>query len=147
MSLKLRKDLWLRSLAILLMFIGTTVKMAADVASQTTFTSGSVTNGTSGTLGEYITYTSYKGDGTTNPVINTNRIRLYKPSSGKTTGGYITFTAKEGATITKVVVGSNNATSAVYKIDDAARTTTDVQIAAGGVITIPDLSATTVSVY
>lgn len=147
MSLKLRKDLWLRSLAILLMFTGTAKMAADDVASQTTFTSGSSTNGTSGTLGEYITYTSYKGDGTTNPVINTNRIRLYKPSSGKTTGGYITFTAKEGATITKVVVGSNNATSAVYKIDDAARTTTDVQIAAGGVITIPDLSATTVSVY
>jgi hypothetical protein len=83
------------------MFTGTAKMAADDVASQTTFTSGSSTNGTSGTLGEYITYTSYKGDGTTNPVINTNRIRLYKPSSGKTTGGYITFTAKEGATITK----------------------------------------------
>lgn len=146
MSLKLRKDLWLRSLAILLMFTGTTVKMAADVASQTTFMSGSATNGTSGTLGEYITYTSSKGDGTTKPAIYSKCIRLYKPSPDKATGGFITFTAKEGATITKVVVGSSNATSAVYKVDDG-KLSTEQQITANGSITIPDLSASTVSVY
>lgn len=146
MSLKLRKDLWLRSLAILLMFIGT-AKMNAEVASQITFTSGSSTNGTRGILDTYISYESFKGDGTTAPVINSSCIRLYKPSSGKTTGGYITFTAKEGATITKVEVGSSTATSAVYKIDDADRTTTDVQIAQNGTIVIDNLSASTVSVY
>lgn len=141
MSIKLRKDLWLRSLAILLMITGA-AEMKAEVASQTTFSS------VSGSLDTYISYASFKGDGTSNPAINSNHIRLYQPSSTtKTTGGYITFTAKEGVTITKVVVGSNSATSARYKVDDGAMTTTDVQIASGRVITIDNLSASTVSVY
>ena len=131
MSIKLRKDLWLRSLAILLMITGA-AEMKAEVASQTTFSS------VSGSLDTYISYASFKGDGTSNPAINSNHhIRLYQPSSTtKTTGGYITFTAKEGVTITKVVVGSNSATSARYKVDDGAMTTTDVQIASGRVSTI-----------
>lgn len=139
MSLKLRKNLWLRSLAILLMFIGT-AKMNAEVASQTTFSS------VNGSLDTYISYESFKGYGTIAPVINSSCIRLYKPSSRKTTGGYITFKAKDGATITKVVVGSSNATSAVYQVDDG-KLSTEQQITANGSITIPDLSASKVSVY
>lgn len=139
MSLKLRKNLWLRSLAILLMF-GGTAKMNAEVASQTTFSS------VNGSLDTYISYNSYQGYAMNAPVINSNHIRLYQAPSGKKTGGFITFTAKEGATITKVVVGSSNATSAVYNVDDG-KLSTEQQITANGSITIPDLSASTVSVY
>ena len=63
MSIKLRKNLWLRSLAILLMF-GGTAKMNAEVASQTTFSS------VNDALDTYISYASFKGDGTSNPAIN-----------------------------------------------------------------------------
>lgn len=140
MSIKLRKDLWLRSLAILLMITGA-AEMKAEVASQTTFSS------VNGSLDTYISYKSDKGNGTADPTIYSNHIRLYQASSGNKTGGFITFTAKEGATISKVVVGSSNATSAVYKVDDGEITTTAESIAANGAITIPDLSASTVSVY
>ena len=64
-----------------------------------------------------ISFTSEKGDGTTAPAINSSRIRLYKPASGKSTGGTITFTASTGYKMAKVVLKSNKQNSFKYSID------------------------------
>lgn len=52
-----------------------------------------------------ISYNSYKGEGTTNPAISSNAIRLYQNSNGKT-GGYIIIKAATGCTITSASITS-----------------------------------------
>ena len=81
-------------------------------------TSGTMITSFSATSGDYddnITYTSYKGGGTSNPAVNSNQIRLYQ---GTTTnaGGMLVIEAKTGYTISAITVGSGMATTLGYKV-------------------------------
>ena len=69
---------------------------------------------TSGAIGD-VTYTAYKGGGTTNPAVNTNAIRLYQNADGKT-GGYIVLSVPEGYKITSATIKSTMATTTGYYI-------------------------------
>ena len=74
---------------------------------------------TSGSIDSNIDYGSKKGNGTVAPVINSNKLRLYKPSSGYSSGGILTITAKNGATITKVEYKSNRQNGSGYRLADS----------------------------
>lgn len=69
---------------------------------------------TSAEMDNYISYTTAKGGGTSNPAINSNQIRLYQGEPG----GNITISAKEGATITEVTIGSAMKTTIKWEIDE-----------------------------
>lgn len=69
-----------------------------------------------------ISYGATKGKGTTNPAINSNKIRLYKPSSGNTTGGILTITANNEAKITSVTVVSNRSNAFNIAVDGKSQT-------------------------
>ena len=66
-----------------------------------------------------IKFEAFKGDGTTEPIVKDENIRLYKPASGKSTGGYLTLTAKVGCTIDQVQITFNDNATAAYCKDDA----------------------------
>jgi hypothetical protein len=91
-------------------------------------TSGTMISSFSATSGDYddnITYTSYKGGGTSNPQVNSNQIRLYQ---GTTTnaGGMLVIEAKTGYTISAITVGSGMATTLGYKVGTKYTTSTGV---------------------
>lgn len=69
---------------------------------------------TSAEMDSYISYTTAKGGGTSDPAINSNQIRLYQGEPG----GNITISAKEGATITEVTIGSAMATTIKWEVDE-----------------------------
>ncbi len=74
----------------------------------------------SGNIDSVISYESKKGDGTTNPAINANCIKLYQPGSGKSTGGYITISAASGYKIQSITITTASAyaeTGVQYAID------------------------------
>ena len=74
---------------------------------------------TSGDLDNVVSYASYKGTGTTPPVINSNEIRLYQASSDSKTGGYIVISCKTGYRITEVIIGSSMATTTGYYLPNS----------------------------
>lgn len=69
-----------------------------------------------------VSYKTAKGGGTSNPVINSNVIRLYQIASGKTYGGTITISVADGYELSEVVIGSSMATKIAYTLDNAAAT-------------------------
>lgn len=69
---------------------------------------------TSGTIGD-VTYTAYRGGGTSNPAVNTNAIRLYQNANGAT-GGYIVVSVPDGCTITSATIKSTMKTTTGYYI-------------------------------
>lgn len=69
-----------------------------------------------------VSYTTAQGGGTTPPAINSNVIRLYQISSGKTYGGTITISVADGYELSEVVIGSSMATKIAYTLDNAAAT-------------------------
>ena len=89
-----------------------------------TVTQSSFAN-TSGNLNSdtNISYKSYKGEGTTNPAISSNAIRLYQNNNGKT-GGYIIIKAATGCTITSASItsASTYATTTGYLLSAPAST-------------------------
>lgn len=74
---------------------------------------------TSANMNSVISYSTSKGNGTSNPAINSGAIRLYQNSSGET-GGYIVISAAEGYKITEVVIGSSMATTTGYILSETA---------------------------
>lgn len=97
-----------------------TVSGGSTTVTQTSFTS------VSGSLNgdANISYAATKGDGTTNPAINSSKIRLYKPASGKTTGGILTLTANNGKKIQSVEIISNRNNSFNTAADGTSKTPT-----------------------
>ena len=71
----------------------------------------------SGSIDSNISYAAIKGSGTTNPAIYSNKLRLYKPASGKSTGSKLTVTAASGYKITAITFKSNNAQTCKYSTD------------------------------
>lgn len=106
----------LRTLLLaLLVMAGAGNVWGQTTVTQTTFSSssGNVNNDTN------VSYTSYKGGGTTAPAANSNAIRLYQNSSGAT-GGYIVIGVKEGYVITSATIKSTMATTTGYKLTETS---------------------------
>ena len=80
---------------------------------QTSFSaiSGNVNNDSN------VSYTAYKGEGTSNPAVNSNAIRLYQNSAGKT-GGYVVIGVADGYQITSATIRSTMATTTGYLLTD-----------------------------
>ena len=93
-----------------------------------------------------ISYTTAKGEGTSNPVINNGVIRLYQNSAG-TGGGEITVTADNGKTITAISIGSGMRTSVKYSYVNADGVTVEetVSLSANGQIDLSDVNATSIT--
>lgn len=81
---------------------------------------------TSGTVDTYISYSSSKGNGTSNPASNASGLRIYKPSSGNSAGGYITISAASGYEISSVTFTNSNdkAGTVAYSIDGGSISST-----------------------
>ena len=99
----------------------------------------------SGSMDSVISYTSAKGDGTSNPAIYDNEIRLYQNSNG-TGGGYITITAAAGHKISSVTIGSSMATSVAHTIDNGTTKSATSSLAKNGKHTITE-EAQSVTIY
>lgn len=96
----------------------------------------------------HIKYAAFKGDGTTNPVINNSNIRLYKPdaNNNKTTGGYLKLTALMGCTIDQVEITFKGNATASYSVNDAEFSTEAYITDATSLLTPAELNATSVSI-
>ena len=113
--MKRKFTLLIAALALLTMIVqpgrawgqGTTV-------TQTGFTSVS---GTSLNGNSTISFTSYKGGGTSNPAINGSSIRLYQNANGNT-AGYIVIGVSNSYVITRASITTSSATTAGYKLSD-----------------------------
>ena len=86
---------------------------------------------TSDNIDANISYTTAKGNGTSNPAINSGEIRLYQNSDG-TGGGTITITAKEGFVLTSVTIGSSMGTSIAYTIGNNTTKSSTESLSANG---------------
>lgn len=116
---------------------------ATDVTiSQSTFsaTSGNIDGDPN------ISYTTAKNDGTTNPAIVSNQLRLYKPSSGKTIGGSITITANNGCNIKSLSVSNGNKNTTVkYQVDNESEVTGKA-LNKNATLSIPGINAHSVTI-
>lgn len=77
----------------------------AEITSLTS-TSGTIVTVKEGTHKdkEYISYAAYQGYGTTPPAAADGVLKIYKPSTGKSTGGYVVISAVKGCIIDEVQV-------------------------------------------
>ena len=101
---------------------------------------------TSASMDSYISYTTAKGGGTSNPLLSGGEIRLYQNSAG-TGGGTITITAANGATLSSVTIGSSMNTSVAYTIESSTTKSTTASLAANGKYTVNDINATSITFY
>ena len=101
---------------------------------------------TSASMDSYISYTTAKGGGTSNPLLSGGVIRLYQNSAG-TGGGTITITAANGATLSSVSIGSSMNTSVAYTIESSTTKSTTASLAANGKYTVNDINATSITFY
>ena len=102
------------------MAIGVSVGVANNRNAKAVYaTTASVTGSTfeslSGNLDANIAYAAAQGDGTTAPALNSGSIRIYKPSSGKSTGGLITITAASGYAMSSCIFSLANDKSGTIK--------------------------------
>lgn len=100
----------------------------------------------SGNIDSNISYVAVKGDGTTAPVINSNKLRLYKPASGKQTGGKLTVTAASGYKISDITFKSNNTQNCKYSIEGGSLSNAH-QIGSSSPLIITDITAQSVEFY
>ena len=104
---------------------------------------------TSGTIvTNKVKYEAFKGDGTTNPTVSSNTLRIYKPNSGKSTGGYIKVTALSGVTLNSVTFtnSSDKAGTVKTKVDGGSLSSSS-SLATGKSITVNNINATDVYIY
>lgn len=94
-----------------------------------------------------ISYTTAKGEGTSDPAINDGEIRLYQNSSDGKGGGEITVTAGNGKTITAISIGSSMNTSVKYSYVNAEGVTVEktVSLSKNGKIDLSDVNATSIT--
>ena len=119
------------------------VKEKPQAGSSKTVTMSSFT-AVQGSLDDVISYTTAKGNGTSDPAINSNQIRLYQNSAGKK-GGSITITAKSGYKLTSVTIGSGMATSVVYTIGSTDSDKKD--IAKNAKLIVTDVNASEITFH
>lgn len=130
-------------LAALVLGLGSATAWGQTTATQTTFTATSADNIGGDTN---VSYTTDKGGGTTPPAINGGVIRLYQNSAG-TGGGYITVSVAEGYYITAAAVGSDMNTSVAYSLDGSSDKSETSELNEGGVFSIGELNATSVTFH
>lgn len=115
------------------------------VSAQTTVTKSSFTE-VSGSLDEVVSYTTAKGGGTAAPAIYSNEIRLYQNSNG-TGGGTITLKTTDGYKLNSVAIGSSMATKIAYTLDSETTKSATVSLSKGGVYSVSDLEAQSITFY
>lgn len=115
------------------------------VSAQTTVTKSSFTE-VSGSLDEVVSYTTAKGGGTAAPAIYSNEIRLYQNSNG-TGGGTITLKATDGYKLNSVAIGSSMATKIAYTLDSETTKSATVSLSKGGIYSVSDLEAQSITFY
>ena len=120
---------------------------SSEVSGYTTVTQNSFST-VSGNLdnNSNITYTSYKGDGTTAPAVYSNAIRLYQNNDGGP-GGYITLEALNGCTIISATIGSSTATTIKYTLDDDTTYSEEIALAANSTYTLEPIEVSKVTFY
>ena len=96
---------------------------------------------TSGSLNDIVSYTTAKGNGTSEPAANSGEIRLYQNANGKN-GGYITVTVPSPYELKSVTIGSSMATTIAHVIDGDK-----TSLSANGKYTVEDINDTTISFY
>ena len=121
---------------IMLLTLGATTAWAEEVE-MSSFTA------TSADMDTYISYSTAKGGGTSDPAVNSSQIRLYQGSPG----GNITITAKEGATITDVTIGSAMATQIRWQVGDGATDGSNTSLAKNATVTKSGLSTSKVTCH
>lgn len=94
-----------------------------------------------------VSYTTAKGEGTSNPAINGNVIRLYQIASGKSYGGTITLSVAEGYELSEVVIGSSVATKIAYTLDSDTERSASEALAANGKYTKSGLANQSITFY
>ena len=102
---------------------------------------------TSADMNDYISYTTAKGGGTSDPSINSNVIRLYQIASGKTSGGEITISSVDDIVITSVTIGSSMATTIAYTLDDSTIKSQNQSLAANDTFKVDNLDVTSITFY
>lgn len=122
-----------------------TFSLSAWGGGEVTITKTSFTK-TSDNLDTYISYTTAKGGGTSNPAINSNQIRLYQNSSG-TGGGTITITAAEGSTLNSVTIGSSMTTSIAYTIGSSSTKSNSSDLNKDGKYIVNDINDKSITFY
>ena len=103
----------------------------------------------SGSIDDNISYSASKGSGTSDPVVSSNALRIYKPSSGNSTGGYITITAATNYKLNSITINNSSDKSGTIKtkVDSGSISSSGISLAASGSYTISSLSATSVIFY
>ncbi len=86
---------------------------------------------TSASMDSVVSYVTAKGGGTSNPVVNSNQIRLYQNSAG-TGGGTITIKVADGYKINSVTIGSSMKTKIAYTIGADATKSSSSDLVANG---------------
>lgn len=99
---------------------------------------------TSGKIDDYISYEAYKGDGTSDPIINNGNLRLYQG------GSYLTLSGKKGIKIQKVIIGTSSTyptTTIGYCVGDEDAPTSGVEVSKESTYTIENLNNNIVYIY
>lgn len=94
----------------------------------------------SGSLDENISYSSAKGNGTSDPYVTNGFIRIYQG------GGIFTVSAKNGKKISSITIGTNQSTTIDVKVDGSNYVTSQ-SLSTSTPYTASDLEATTISFY
>ncbi len=114
---------------------------------QTTATISSFT-AISGNIDANISYAAFKGNGTTEPVINGTTLRIYKPASNQSTGGYVTITAASGCEMTSVTITNSNDKAGTIKYSvDGGSLSSAISLAKEASHTVNNITASTVTFY
>lgn len=115
MKQKLLNNLRLRAVWLVAMILcAVSGAWAQTTVSMTSFTgiSGNVDNDSK------VSFSAYKGGGTSAPAVNSSAIRLYQNSNGNT-AGYVVIGVAEGYTITSATIQSTMATTTGYLLTDS----------------------------
>ena len=126
------------------------LEAAIETINSLTNTSGSVEMSTftetNADMDDYISYTTAKGGGTSNPAIISNEIRLYQNSAG-IGGGQITISSVDDIVITSVTIGSSMATTIAYTLDGSTIKSDNQSLAANNTIKVDNLDVTSITFY
>ena len=101
----------------------------------------------SGIIGTNVSYASFKGGGTSDPVVNTSQIRLYQNAAG-TGGGFITVSVPAGYKISAASIQSGLTTTVAYSLDGSGNTKLgSAGLTNTGTYTASSLSASSVTFH
>ena len=121
-------------------------KEVVNAAEQTATVELSTFASTSASMDDYVSYTTAKGGGTSNPAINGGEIRLYQNSAG-TGGGTITITSKEENLLQSVTIGSSMATKIAYTIGNSSSKSSNINLSSNGKYEVENINSNSITFY